>query len=84
MTEGLAYHPLIKCDTCEKDTRHYFVRQEDRIFQCIEERRGLRSEDRKRLDQSAGFFLLIHRCEVCGAERGYGNRTKDLPGDEVV
>lgn len=68
------YNPLIGCAACKKDTRHMFVRLERRTYQCVEERRKVSVLERERMEKSSALDSLIHKCVVCGTERGYGNR----------
>lgn len=67
------YHPLIGCEVCKKPTRHYFVRREPRVYQCVMDRIAIPKSERKRLEAQERFNLLIYKCVNCGAERGYGN-----------
>jgi Zn ribbon nucleic-acid-binding protein len=70
---GKKYIPLIACEKCKTLTRHEFWRHEKRMFECVEERRGLSVADRKRLEEESIMWALIHKCKDCGTERGYGN-----------
>ena len=83
MNDSEQYYPLIRCEKCNKETRHCYVRLDRRIFQCVEGRKGVSGIEDAEMDESTALYANIYSCKDCGEERGYGNCRPYLV-DEVL
>lgn len=78
------YNPLLGCETCNKLTRHYFVRRQRRKFECNEDHAVLTPSDKKVLLAEGKFNLLMYKCIGCGTERGWGNEAVEDDAADTV
>jgi len=71
----LTYHPILRCEYCGRETRHYFQRETIGRFQYVEESKAMTKEERERMESHAAMYNKNYRCVVCGNERVFGTRS---------